>query len=92
MTIEHYDNDSEGHFRALIDGRRVGTMTYFWSGEDKIIVNHTEVDPEQSGKGIGQTLVEAAVSFARDRDVKIDPWCPFTKAILHKRKELQDVL
>lgn len=92
MTIEHYDNDSEGHFRAVENGSRVGTMTYFWSGENKIIINHTEVDPAQGGKGVGLALVEAAVSFARDRGVKIDPWCPYVKGVLAKRKEHKDVL
>lgn len=92
MTVEHYNNDSEGHFRAVKDGERIGTMTYFWSGENKIIINHTEVDPAFESKGVGQALVEAGVAFARERGIKIDPWCAFVKTLMGRKKEWKDVL
>ena len=57
-----------------------------------LIIDHTEVKTEYSGKGIGKQLVMAAVEFARSRNVKILPLCPFAKAIFGKIPEIRDVL
>ena len=70
----------------------VAEMTYVWAGEEKIIIDHTEVDESLSGKGIGKQLVEKAVVFAREKAIKIIPLCPFAKSVFDKVKEFNDVL
>lgn len=66
-------------------------MTYVWSGEDKIIIDHTEVSEKLGGKGIGKQLVHKAVEMAREKHIKI-LLCPFAKKVFDKTEDYKDVL
>ncbi len=92
MEIIHEKNDRKGAFTAKEDGRKAGEMTYSQAGTDKIIIDHTEVNPEFKGKGVGKDLVYAAVDYAREQHLKIMPLCPFAKATFDKNPDIQDVL
>ena len=52
-------------------------MTCSHAGPDKIIIDHTEVDQTLKGKGAAYKLVEASVKYAREKNLKIMPLCPF---------------
>jgi predicted GNAT family acetyltransferase len=93
MTEVKQNNDEKhGSFEAFIDGRRTGMMTYTWAGEERFIIDHTEVEEAYNGKGVGKEMLLAAVEFARKNHKKIIPLCPFAKASFQKSEELQDVL
>lgn len=92
MDIIHEKNDRKGAFIAKVEDRRAGEMTYSQAGTDKIIIDHTEVNPEFKGKGVGKELVYAAVAYAREHQLKIMPLCPFAKATFDKNSDIQDVL
>ncbi|TDL98069.1 N-acetyltransferase [Macrococcus brunensis] len=66
-------------------------MTYVPNGDDKIVIDHTEVSDELQGQGIGRKLVEAAVKYARDNNKKIVPVCSYAKKVLEENKGYQDV-
>lgn len=76
----------------MSNGLVAGTMTYVWAGDAKLIIDHTEVDPQFSGKGVGKQLLVQLVTFARARHIKVLPLCPFAKAVFEKVKEIRDVL
>ena len=67
-------------------------MTFVFAGEDKIIIDHTEVNEGNNGKGYGKMMVAKAVEFARRKNIKIIPLCPFAKSVIDKTPEFQDVL
>lgn len=92
MEIQQFDRESKGFFKATEDGKEAGRMTYSWAGEDRFIIDHTEVNPEFSGRGVGQKMVEAALDFARKNSLKIIPLCPFAKAQFDRHPEWHDVL
>ena len=48
MEIKHKREGSKGVFEAIEYDRVVGLMTYSVAGEDKIIIDHTEVDERLS--------------------------------------------
>ncbi|KFE42528.1 MULTISPECIES: GNAT family N-acetyltransferase [Staphylococcus] len=88
VEVKHGENkfyvgESENHFDAL--------MTYVPSGNDRIIIDHTEVSDHLQGQGIGKKLVQAAVDYARENDKMILATCPFAKGILEKHSEYHDV-
>lgn len=85
-------NEADKNFEVLQDGKRAGMMTYTWAGDDKFIIDHTEVAEQYGGLGLGKKLVEAAVTFAREKSVKIIPLCTFAKKTIDKEEEFQDVL
>ncbi|AMP99566.1 GNAT family acetyltransferase [Pedobacter cryoconitis] len=92
MNIEQTNDEKKGLFKAIEDGKLAGEMTYVWAGSDKLIIDHTEVSPDFSGKGVGKKLVLEAVGYARAKHVKILPLCPFAKSVFDKNQDLQDVL
>lgn len=67
-------------------------MTFSVAGKDKIIIDHTEVNPEFNGKGVGKALVMTAVNHARQNQIKILPLCPFAKSVFAKDSSIRDVL
>lgn len=92
MKVEQFDRESKGFFKATEGEETAGHMTYSWAGKDKFIIDHTEVEPQFNGKGVGKQLVMAAVSFAREKGVKIIPLCPYAKSVFDKTDEIRDVL
>ncbi|WP_298902087.1 GNAT family N-acetyltransferase [uncultured Psychroserpens sp.] len=92
MEIKHEDYGNKGRFYYELNGKEKGLMTYSHAGADKIIIDHTEVDPSLKGQGIGYMLVEASVDYARANSIKILPLCPFAAAVFKKRTKYNDVL
>ncbi|OYD45233.1 GNAT family N-acetyltransferase [Sphingobacterium cellulitidis] len=92
MLVKHEESGNKGSFFAVEDGKQIGEMTYSKAGPGKIIIDHTEVDSEEKGKGIGSVLLEKAVDYARENNVKILPLCPFAKAQFDRDVNIRDVL
>ena len=85
-------NDKKGSFFIEIDGKQEAEMTFVYAGEDKIIIDHTGVNPGNEGKGLGKQMVAQAVTYARENNIKIIPLCPFAKKVFDKTPEFRDVL
>lgn len=85
-------NDKNGYFHIDIDSKTEAKMTFVFAGSDKIIIDHTEVNEGHNGKGFGKMMVEKAVAFAREKNIKIIPLCPFAKKVFDKNPEYSDVL
>ncbi len=92
MEINREESKGKGKFFIEENGKQLALMTYKKSGEDKIVIDHTEVDESLQGEGVGNDLVEAGVKFARENNLKIVPTCPFAKKVIDKMPEFQDVL
>lgn len=65
IEVKQNNDEKHGSFEAFIDGRRAGMMTYTWAGEERFIIDHTEVEEAYNGKGVGKEMLLAAVDFAR---------------------------
>ena len=92
MQIQHNKDGMNGVFYIEEKGERLAEMTYYLKGENKMIIEHTEVDEKLRGKNIGLHLVETAVEFARSEGLKVVPACVFAKSIFDRKAELRDVL
>lgn len=88
LTID----DKKGFFYIEVDGEQEAMMTFVFAGDDKIIIDHTEVNPGNEGKGFGKKMVAKAVEYARENKIKIIPLCPFAKSVFDKVAEFRDVL
>ncbi|MDD2985146.1 GNAT family N-acetyltransferase [Flavobacterium sp.] len=85
-------NDQNGLFYIEVDEKTEAKMTFIFAGTDKIIIDHTEVNPGNNGKGYGKMMVEKAVEFAREKNIKIIPLCNFAKSVFDKTPTFKDVL
>ena len=53
---------------------------------------HTEVKPEESGKGIGKKLFYALIDYARKNNLKVRSSCPYICTQLSRHsEEVKDV-
>lgn len=91
MKIDLIDDGKKGAFKAIENNVQAGLMTFTWASEHKFIIDHTEVDDAFRGKSVGKTMVLAAVDFAREKDLKILPLCPFAKSVFDRMEEINDV-
>ncbi|WP_159800814.1 GNAT family N-acetyltransferase [Flavobacterium sp. MK4S-17] len=92
MHIEHFDDGKKGHFKAVENGQQAGIMTYVWAGDDKFIIEHTIGNPEFKGQNVGMKMLTEAVGYARNKNLKIIPLCPFAKKMFDKHQDINDVL
>jgi uncharacterized protein len=92
MEILQKDDGLNGQFYIEIDLQIQAKMSYVWRGNDRIIIDHTEVSELLRGKNAGKQMVIKAVEFARKKNIKIVPLCPFAKSVLKKSLEFSDVL
>lgn len=85
------EGENKGSFFIKEQGKTLAEMTYSKAGEERIIIDHTEVDDSMRGKGLGLQLVQYAVEYVRNKGIKLLPLCPFTKATLLRHPEWKDV-
>ncbi len=85
-------NEKNGFFYIDINGSHEAMMSFVFAGSDKIIIDHTEVNPGNEGKGFGKKMVVKALEYAREHQIKIIPLCPFAKRVFDKTPEFRDVL
>lgn len=93
MQIQQKEEGQHGSFFVEENENRLAEMTYTLSGPEIMIIDHTEVDESLKGQGVGNQLLDHAVAYAREKNLKIIPLCPFANAVFkRKHEEYKDVL
>lgn len=92
MNINIEDGETGGAFVYRDQAGASAKMTFSKAGDSMIIIDHTEVDGELRGQGVGEMLVDYMVEHSRNRGIKVMPLCPFTRSVFEKREEIRDVL
>lgn len=87
MIQQNWKNQNEGNFELVEEGARLGFMELLLTDSGRLVIKHTEVDPQHGGKGIGKKLLEAVVDFAREKNYRILPICPFAKNLMMRDPE-----
>lgn len=89
--IKHKENDRMGMF--YIEGEKgiIAELTYTKSGNGLITIDHTEVKRQYEGQGKATKLVAETVKYAREKDLKIEPLCPFAEVMFERYSEYSDV-
>lgn len=93
MTIQHQQQGHRGEFFVENDTQqRIAELTYFWNDDTQFIIDHTWVDQSLRGQGVAKQLFDAAVNFAREKNVKILPLCSYAVVMFQRDQQAQDVL
>ncbi|RZG44079.1 MULTISPECIES: GNAT family N-acetyltransferase [Acinetobacter] len=93
MQFQHVDNQHNGEFYLDNEqGKRIAEISYVWSGEQKIIANHTWVDDSLRGQGMARQLLDVLVDFARQKQLKIVPTCSYVEVMFRREKSFSDVV
>lgn len=69
------DNQEERQFEINVDGETAFAQYLLRKGY--VVYPHTVVPEAIGGQGIGEALATYAMNYARERDLKIKPYCPF---------------
>jgi len=92
MESKHLIEDTKGYFQLIDESGIAAYMSYSRAGESLIIIDHTEVKPAYKGQNLGRQLLNKAVDFAREKNIKIMPICPFAASVFQKDESIRDVL
>ena len=91
MQIQRDEHGRKGAFYIDEDGEWIAELTYIKS-DSTLTIDHTEIDEKLRGEGIGKDMVRAAVEYARENGLKVNPVCPYARKIIDATPEFQDVL
>lgn len=86
MELKHEEEDGNGIFYFLVDNEKTAVLTYRLPEPGLMIIRHTVVDEEMKGRNLGRKLVDAAVDYARSKEMKIHPECVFAHAVFKKNE------
>ena len=89
--LSHVERAGGGAFLLTRDGRQAGEMTYQRLGANRILIDHTEVDPQLRGKGVARQLLDAAVAWARENGIKVNATCSYVIVQFSRDRSLADV-
>jgi len=76
------DNQAGSRFELRADGR-LAELLYRRNG-NRLVLIHTEVPEQLEGRGLGGTLVAAAVDRAAREGMTVVPLCPFARSWLRR--------
>lgn len=95
MEPQVTDVPEKSRFEITADGELAGFAEYFRSQhghQDELAFIHTEVDPRFEGHGLGSQLARAALDSARERNLKVLPYCPFIRAWIGKHPDYIELI
>ncbi|KAA3653202.1 MAG: N-acetyltransferase [Bacteroidetes bacterium] len=92
MEIKHQFSGKTGKFYIQKEGIVGAEMNYFKVDENTINIHHTEVKEQFRGIGLGFLLLEAAVKYARENNLKIIPTCSYAEKLIQKNENFHDIL
>tara|TARA_B100000609_G_C16862378_1_gene255835 strand:- start:102 stop:395 length:294 start_codon:yes stop_codon:yes gene_type:complete len=88
LKIQH---DADKHmFYAKVKGGNA-ELSYAKHGHDYLDFQHTYVPDASRGFGVASTIVEFAMEFAKQNQIKVKPTCPFVKDFIRENPEYQSI-
>ncbi len=91
MNLSHVVHNAErSRFEQLAEGHLCVADYQLHSGVMRLM--HTEVHPSLQGRGIAAALVEAALRYARERRLKVDPVCGYVATYMQRHPQTLDLL
>jgi uncharacterized protein len=80
------DNADRHRFEAPADGRPA--YLSYRRNRRRLVLIHTDVPDEASGRGLGGKLVMAAIDQAAREGLTVVPLCPFARSWLERHPEV----
>jgi predicted GNAT family acetyltransferase len=80
------DNRAESRFELWVGGL-LAELPYRLNGK-RLVLIHTEVPEELEGRGLGGSLVTAAIDRAAREGLTVVPLCPFARGWLERHPDV----
>lgn len=88
ISIEREELNGNHEFVLRVNGERAGFLEYTRPEVGVMRIEYVEVDPELRGTGLGKQLVEKAVAFARETQLRVVPICGYARAVIRRDPQL----
>jgi uncharacterized protein len=85
------DDAEQSRFEVLDESGVVAGFAAYRRYPDRIVFTHTVVDDAFEGRGVGSTLVRAALDAVRDEGLRVVPQCPFVRSYIERHPEYADL-
>ncbi len=92
METRLKEDEQGGEFQFWEDEQRLAYMMFSKPFPDRIIVQHTHVDPSQAGKGLGKMLFNHMIEYAQQHELSVVPKCNFTQKMFERYPQYNDLL
>jgi uncharacterized protein len=83
------DEKGSGSFFIMKKDEKIAEMV-FDIGGDTLTVYHTNVIPEEEGKGLSNELLNAMIAYVREHHLTVIPLCPFVHTQFRRHPELYE--
>ncbi|HYE84860.1 MAG TPA: GNAT family N-acetyltransferase [Vicinamibacterales bacterium] len=88
VSIEREELNGVHEFVLRINGERLGFLEFTRPDTGVMRIEYVEVDPQLRGTGLGRQLVEKAVAFAREHELRVIPICSYARAVIQRDSSL----
>ncbi|HJU43336.1 MAG TPA: GNAT family N-acetyltransferase, partial [Vicinamibacterales bacterium] len=75
-----------------INGERHGYLEFTRPEVGLMRIEYVEVSPALRGTGLGRQLVEKAVDFAKDAQLRVVPICSYARAVITRDPAMSTTL
>jgi len=88
FDIEH--QAAQQRFACSVDGQIC--IADYRLADGVMAMTHTYVPANLEGRGIAAALVAAALAYAREHRLKVDPLCSYVRVYMQRHVDTQDLL
>lgn len=90
---EEFVKKGNGYQKLDEKGEMVAEITYAPYGDDKVLANHTYVNPSLRGQGVAERMLDHLVAEMKVQGKKIIPHCSYVVAAFERKPEkYQDIM
>lgn len=91
QNIQQKETEGKGMFYIEKDGDIVAELTYTLKDNNIMTLDHTETEPDMTGKGLASSLVKHSVAYAKKNNLQIDPLCKYAAKQFERHEEYREV-
>lgn len=91
INVQLHLSDGKGMFFIEKEGVKIALMTFRYSDNLHIIVDHTRVNDLYKNKGYAKLLLKHVINYAKEHQLIIIPVCSFVRHELSHNPEYKNI-
>jgi predicted GNAT family acetyltransferase len=85
-------NNEAAHRFEIQTPEGIAELRYRVRGGDTLVLIHTEVPSAIQRHGLASLLARAALEYARQHGLAVEPRCPYVRAYIERHPEFKDLV